>query len=248
MTNIQAKIADIDDLQARRISAAENLLREDLSAIESIEATIEIIDVEMGKDPEYLTVGKTPLERVHKLLSKLDSIRVSKDRGSHISKEAEALLHKFVQQVESILKNLPKPLKWPSFLLNDLILLTDIPFNNSSRLCKTQPEQSKGIKSISEQKHLQDLNRHLVEMEKSVCRQFAIIGFGQASFRVCLGNTDTNHQKSYQRIDRKTVYNHLGKMAALPNSLNNELSIGSTIPKVFEKYCSRNLNLMYSSG
>ncbi len=75
MTSIQAKIADVDDLQARRISAAENLLRQDLSAIESFEATIEIIDVEMGKDPEYLTVGKTPLERVIKLLSKLDSIR-----------------------------------------------------------------------------------------------------------------------------------------------------------------------------
>ncbi|MBU0462585.1 MAG: ParB N-terminal domain-containing protein [Proteobacteria bacterium] len=82
MTIIQAKIADVDDLQARRISAAENLLREDLSAIESIEATIEIIDVEMGKEPEYLTVGKTPLERVVKLLSKLDSIRRSKERRS----------------------------------------------------------------------------------------------------------------------------------------------------------------------
>ena len=41
------------------------------STIESIEATIEIIDVEMGKLPEYLTVGKTPLERVVKLLAKL---------------------------------------------------------------------------------------------------------------------------------------------------------------------------------
>ncbi|WP_299979696.1 ParB/RepB/Spo0J family partition protein [Desulfobacula sp.] len=129
MTMIQAKIADVDDLQARRISVTENLLRQDLSAIESIEATIEIIDVEMGKEPEYLTVGKTPLERVYKLLSKLHSIRVSKNRGSHVSKEAEALLHKFVQQVESIFKNLPKPLKWRSFLTHDLILLTDIPSN-----------------------------------------------------------------------------------------------------------------------
>ena len=38
-------------------------------------------DVEMGKEPESLTVGKTPLERVHKLLSKLDSIRRSRERG-----------------------------------------------------------------------------------------------------------------------------------------------------------------------
>ena len=127
MVVIQAKIAEVDDLKARRISAAENILREDLSAIESIEATIKIIDVEMGKKPEYLTVGKTPLERVHKLLSKLHSIRASKDRGSQVSKEAEVLLNKFVQQVESIFKNLPKPLKWQSFLMHDLTLLTDIP-------------------------------------------------------------------------------------------------------------------------
>ncbi|MBT4027752.1 ParB/RepB/Spo0J family partition protein, partial [Desulfobacula sp.] len=92
MTMIQAKIADVDDLQARRMSAAENLLRQDLTAIESIEATIEIIDVEMGKDPWYLTGGKTPLERVQKLLSKLHSIRVCKDKGSQVSREAEALL------------------------------------------------------------------------------------------------------------------------------------------------------------
>ncbi len=83
----------------------------------------------MGKDPEYLTVGKTPLERVVKLLSKLDSIRVSKDRGSIVSKDLDDLFHKFMEQVETIFKNLPKPLMWRSFLNNDLILLTDIPLN-----------------------------------------------------------------------------------------------------------------------
>jgi len=61
------------------------------------------------------------------LLSKLHSITVSKDRGSLVSKEADVLLNKFIQQVESIFKNLPKPLEWRSFLNNDLILLTDIP-------------------------------------------------------------------------------------------------------------------------
>ena len=127
MTSIQAKIAVVDDLQARRISDAENILREDLSVIESIEATIGIIDVEMGKMPEYLTVGKTPLERVHKLLSKLDSIRRSKERGSVVLESEKDLSNKFIGQVESIFNNLPKPLKWQSFLNNDLILLTDIP-------------------------------------------------------------------------------------------------------------------------
>jgi len=127
MKMIQAKIADVDDLQARRISVTENLLRQDLSAIESIEATIEIIDMEMGKDPWYLTVGKTPLERVHQLLSKLDSIRRSKERGSVVLDAEKDLSNKFIGQVELIFKNLPKPLKWQPFLMNDLILLTDIP-------------------------------------------------------------------------------------------------------------------------
>ena len=127
MKMIQAKIADVDDLQAERMSAAENILRQDLSAIELIEATIKIIDLEIGKDPWYLTAGKTPLERVNKLLSKLHSTKVSQDRGSMVSKEAEMLFNKFVKQVESIFKNLPKPLKWQSFLMHDLILLIDIP-------------------------------------------------------------------------------------------------------------------------
>ena len=99
----------------------KNLLLENLA--------VENIDMEMCKEPEYLTVGKTPLERVYKLLSKLHSIRVSQDRGSMVSKEAELLFNKFVKQVEMVFKNLPKPLKWQSFLNNNLILLTDIPLN-----------------------------------------------------------------------------------------------------------------------
>jgi len=114
----------------------ENSLRQDLSAIESIEATIKIIDVEMGKDPWYLTVGKTPLERVHQLLSKLDSIRRSKERGSVVLDAEKDLSHKYVGQVESIFKNLPKPLKWRSFLTHDLILLTDIPLKAQKALIK----------------------------------------------------------------------------------------------------------------
>ena len=89
-----------------------NLLRQDLSAIESIETAveiidvaIEIIDVEMGKDPWYLTVGKTPLERVDKLLSKIDSIRRSKELGSVVLETEKDLSNKFIGQVESIFNN-----------------------------------------------------------------------------------------------------------------------------------------------
>jgi len=58
-----------------------------------------------------LTVGKTPLERVHKMLSKLDSIRRSKERGSVILDAEKDLFHKFMGQVEAIFNNLPKPLE-----------------------------------------------------------------------------------------------------------------------------------------
>jgi len=37
--------------------------------------------MEMGKDAWYLTGGKTPLERVYKLLSKMHSIGICKDKG-----------------------------------------------------------------------------------------------------------------------------------------------------------------------
>ena len=83
METIQAQIVIAGDLQARRISAAENLQREDLSAIETIEAVVEIVDAdliedaELIEDTEYLSMGKTPGDRVKTLLGKLHSITSS---------------------------------------------------------------------------------------------------------------------------------------------------------------------------
>ena len=108
-----------------------------------IEATIKIIDVEMGKDPWYLTVGKTPLERVHKLLSKLCSIRRNRECGSVVLEAENDLSNKYVGQIESIFKNLPKPLKWQSFLMHDLILLTDIPLTVQKASVKLELNKAK---------------------------------------------------------------------------------------------------------
>ena len=47
--------------------------------------------------------------------------------GSLIFKATDGRFHKYVEPVETIFKNLPKPLKWQSFLVHDLLLLTDIP-------------------------------------------------------------------------------------------------------------------------
>ena len=71
-------------------------------------------------------LGKNPADREKTLLGKLNSIMISKIRGSKVSKKAELLLHKFVKQVEKIFKNLPKPLEWRSFFNDDLPLLMDI--------------------------------------------------------------------------------------------------------------------------
>ncbi len=70
---------------------------------------MEIVDAELIEDKQYASMGKKPAERVKTLLGKLNSIVISKIRGSKVSKEAASLLRKFAQQVEKICKNLPSP-------------------------------------------------------------------------------------------------------------------------------------------
>jgi len=90
MKTIPAQIVIAGNLQARRIAAAENLQREDLSAIETIEAIVEIVDSELMEDIEYLSMGEKPADRVKTLLGKLDFMRRSKERGYNISEEIKA--------------------------------------------------------------------------------------------------------------------------------------------------------------
>ena len=112
---ILARIIEADDLLARRISAAENIQREDLSAVEMIAAIVEIVDAELIEDTEYASMGKKPVDRVKAMLGKLHSVSISKKRGSVVSKGAVSLFNKFVKQAEKIFKNLPKSLEWQSF-------------------------------------------------------------------------------------------------------------------------------------
>ena len=48
-------------------------------AIETIETIVEIVDAELMEDIQYLSMGKTPADRVKTLLGKLDSVRRSKE-------------------------------------------------------------------------------------------------------------------------------------------------------------------------
>ncbi len=126
MKTIPAQIVKATDLEARRMSAAENLQREDLSAIETIEAIVEIVDAELIEDKEYAAMGKKAADRVKTLLGRLDSVRRSQERGSSVSKQSKSLSHKFMGQEEKIFKNLPKQLKYQSFYNNDFPILMDI--------------------------------------------------------------------------------------------------------------------------
>ncbi len=134
MKTILALIIKVDDLQARRISAAENLQREDLSAVETIEAIVEIVDAELIADKEYASMGKKPQVRVKALLGKLDSMRRTKDRGYNVSEEIRNTSHKFMGRVERKFKYLPKSLKWRSFHENDLPIVMD--FAKMSKMCR----------------------------------------------------------------------------------------------------------------
>jgi len=62
---------------------------------------------------------------VKTLLGKLHSISISKKRGSKACKKADLLFNKFIKQVKKNFKNLPNPLEWQSFYVNNLPLLID---------------------------------------------------------------------------------------------------------------------------
>jgi len=126
MKTIQARIVAVDDIGARRLSATENALRENLTVFESIEDTVELVDAELIGDTEYVLMGHDPIDRIKVLLGKLDSVRSSQERGSEVSGLSKTLFHKFMEQVDGIFKSLPKPLEWRSFYNNDLNLLVDI--------------------------------------------------------------------------------------------------------------------------
>ena len=108
LKTIQAKIIEVDDLKARRISAAENFHRENYSAIEAIEAIVHIVDAELIEDKEYAAMDDTPEGRLKILLSKLDVVRRNKSRKYEASTESKNLSNKFIGQIEMIFRNLPK--------------------------------------------------------------------------------------------------------------------------------------------
>ena len=116
-------------------------------------------------------MGKTPVDRVKTLLGGLHSARSSKIRGSRVSKKADRLLHKFMQQVEQIFTKLPKSLEWRSFYNNDLPILMDIcqevrEISIQGGLNRSQTRALETLKTVS-QEEFQRVTAHGLEPSNS---------------------------------------------------------------------------------
>ena len=99
-------------------------------------------------------MGKNPADRLKTLLGKLDSVRAGKEGGSTISNHSRQLFHKFVEQLENNLENLPNPLEWRYFYLRDLPILLDIneevrEVSNQNHLNRAQTSALKKLKDVS---------------------------------------------------------------------------------------------------
>lgn len=124
--SIMARVIEATDAQARRLCAAENLQRDDLSAVEQVEAIVDMVDAELIEDDEYAHAAKTPTERVKWLLGRLDTVDSTTRQGITVRASALDYFNKFVEVVAPVFDNLPRPTDWRSFYRHDIPLVTDL--------------------------------------------------------------------------------------------------------------------------
>ena len=147
---------------------------------------MEIVDAELIEDKEYASMRKNPADRVKTLLGKLDSVRRSKELGYEVASESKLTSNKFIGSVKEIFQNLPKPLKWLSFYLNDLPLLIDFceevqEVSIQHHLNKSQTRALAKLKEASEEE-FQRIVTPFCRVEHSTGRQDeapALSGFEQ---------------------------------------------------------------------
>jgi len=83
------------------VTFAEKIQRENLSAIESVDAIVEIIDAHLIEDTEYAEMGNDPVNRVNTLLGKLNSVVNNQNKQSTISKSQLQQVHIIVMSTHS---------------------------------------------------------------------------------------------------------------------------------------------------
>jgi len=118
---IPARIVEADHSQARLMHLSENLQRKDLTPTERTEAIADFLDAFFLADPEigeeYEAFGKNEVERLKSILSTLDNVRRSKERGYRVNQELEEASHKFMGRVEEAFSQLSRPTDWRSFFV-----------------------------------------------------------------------------------------------------------------------------------
>ena len=117
LADIPARILEVDDLQARRLCATENLQRADLTPLEEVMALTELVDaslLEFSAEYAPLATIQEPKWRVKALFTKLESDR---------RHETDYFAGTFSGKVKDIFNGLPKPKDMATFLDKDLPLL-----------------------------------------------------------------------------------------------------------------------------
>lgn len=131
---IDAYVKQLSDLQAEDMCLSENIQRQDLSEVETIEAIARMVDVRMRADDDYLpwlaeqfdSRGgrahelslESPVDRTALFLALADD-----DRRSGSGRVS----HKFMEELEKVFANLGRPVQWRSYCSNDLPIIRDLP-------------------------------------------------------------------------------------------------------------------------
>jgi len=252
---IEARVIRASDLKARRIAAAENLQRENLSAVEKVEYMVDIVDSELIRDKEYASMGKEPVDRVKTLLGKLKASEHIQIRGYNIGNDLVYTAHKFMRRVEKVFKNLPNPLKWRSFYENDLPLITDFcediqGVSIRHQLNRSQTRALKRLKDASEQEFqkikeidLKDLSAREIEDialkaakrenhgEFDRARRSISPGLKATIFLMHRLDIPVNRIASRLKKDRKTPLRYFENLG-LVKSVRNALKNGEPVHKV----------------
>ena len=145
LPTIAAQVLMVNDLQARRLCATENIQRADLTPLEEIKALAELVDasllLEYGDEYEHLSPSQEPKWRVKMLLTKLAADKAN----------ATKFMDKFVHKVKEIFDGLPKQKDSESFRVHDLpLLFTDEEVQQFALDQKLNKSQTRAIDGFSD--------------------------------------------------------------------------------------------------
>lgn len=109
---ITGQIREMTDLEARRICAAENVHRVDLTPIELVEATADLLDSYLIEMESYLNLADTYLDRVYLMLKRLNN-------EQRLGIESNSS-NNFIRTITKALQETNRNLEWQSFYINAL--------------------------------------------------------------------------------------------------------------------------------